>query len=97
MIVVKRPFSGSKFAVFHRKQIKLPVPISSEEDLIHTATRFGIKLEGELRLLEEFLMIKTREDLLAIMDKECKQIESQAEKLFDELLPVYRRMRSFYS
>ncbi len=94
---VQKHREGKNLLVHRGERIELPIQMPSEVDLLYTAISVGIKLEDELRLLGEFLMIHTRKDLLAIMDKECKQIESQVEKLLDKLLPVYRRMRSFYS
>ena len=97
---VRKHHEGKNLLVHRGERIKLPIQLRmpSEVDLLYTAIKLGIEVKDELReLLAEFLAIHTRKELLAIMDKECKQIESQVEKLFDELLPVYRRMRSFYS
>jgi len=97
---VRKHREGKNLLVHRGGRIELPIQVRmpSEVDLLYVSIKLGIEVKDELRdLLAEFLTIHTRKDLLAIMDKEFKQIESQVEKLFDELLPVYRGMRSFYS
>jgi len=90
---------GKNLLLHRGERIKLPLEsrILDTIDVTNMAIKFGIEVGDMRELVTEFLAIHTRRDLLAIMDKECKQIESQVEKLFDELLPVSRRMRSFYS
>lgn len=91
---------GKNLLVHRGERIELPVESRAlaEADVINMAIKLGMEVGPDVReALVEFFAIHTRKDLLAIMDKECKQIESQVEKLFDKLLPYYRRMRSFYS
>lgn len=97
---VRKHREGKNLLVHQGERIKLPIETRefAEVDFINMAIRLGIQVSDKMReLVIEFLAIHTRKDLLVIMDRERKQIESQVEKLFDKLLPYYRRMRSFYS
>ncbi|HUU07925.1 MAG TPA: Cthe_2314 family HEPN domain-containing protein [Dehalococcoidales bacterium] len=91
---------GKNFLVHRGERIKLPIESRTfaEVDVINMAIKLGLETKEDVKeALKLFLEIHTKRDLLVIMDKEYKQIELQVEKLFDKLLPYYRRMRSFYS
>lgn len=94
----RRHREGKNLLLHQGERINLPIESRTlaEVDVINMAIKLGIEV-GELKeLVTEFLAIYTRTDLLAIMEKECREIESQVEELFDKLLPYYRWMRQFY-
>lgn len=90
-----------KNLLLHRGE-RIELPLETEILGVVDATNMAIKLGWEAstdvkQALIEFLAIHARQDLLTIMDKECTEIELLVEKLFDKLLPYYRKMHSFYS
>jgi hypothetical protein len=90
---------GKNLLVHRGERIKLPLEMSTLDDIdvINMAIKVGMEVSDDLKeLLTEFLTRHTRTELITIMETECREIESQVEELFDELLPYYRRMRSFY-
>ncbi len=95
---VRKHHKGKNLLVHRGERIKLPLEPRTLDaiDVTNMAIKTGIEV-GDLReSVTEFLAIYSRGELITIMEKECREIESQVEELFDKLLPYYRRMRSFY-
>jgi len=88
---------GKNLLVHRGQRVKLPLETETLDaiDITNMAIKLGMDVDYIKESLLEFLSIHTRKQLLAVMEKECEEIESQIEELFDELLPYYRMMRSF--
>ena len=90
---------GKNLLVHRGERIKLPVESRTLDriDMTNIAIKLGIEVDDDLKeAIAEFLAIYTKSELLTLMEKECREIETLVEKLFDKLLPYYRAVRSFY-
>ena len=88
-----------KNLLLHQGISSLPTMSSSEVislDITNLAVELELTEAETGSLLEEFLLSRDKIQLVQQMDKECKEIESQAEQLLDKLLPQYHKMHSFY-
>ena len=89
---------GKNFFVHRGERIELPIDkkIYDAIDVTNMAIKLGLEIGYTKELLEEFLEIHTRKQIIQIMEKECKIIEPQIEELLTELLPYYHTFHSLY-
>jgi len=88
-----------KNLLLHQGISSLPTMSSSEVislDITNLAVELELTEDKTRSLLEEFLLSRDKIQLVQQMDKECKEIESQAEQLLDKLLSQYHKIHSFY-
>ena len=88
-----------KNLLLHRGISSLPTIRSSKVislDITNLAVELELTETETSSLLEEFLLSRDKIQLVQQMEKECKEIESQAEQLLDKLLPQYHKIHSFY-
>ena len=90
---------GRKNLWVHRGERLRPpldlIDLIDSTEIIDMARKLGIEIGGEREELPaEFLLIHSRKELIEVMEKECTEIESQVEDLFEALLPYYRKFCS---
>lgn len=94
----KKHREGKNLFVHRGERIELPIDrkIYDAVDVTNMAIKLGLEVGYTEELLVEFLEINTRNQIIEMMEKECKVIESQTEELLTELLPYYQRFHSLY-
>lgn len=94
----KKHREGKNIFVHQGERIELPIDRKTYDtvDLLNLAIRLGIEVDIDRQLLGEFLQIVTVKEIMEIMEKECKVIESQTEGLLTALQPSYQRIHSLY-